>query len=135
MRNLVILSFFISLVVLVMSVSIYFYYTTPLSEYSYDTTAFVTYDVAGFDVNTSSITFGSIVPGGTSTRSLIVNNSYPFPIKVEPKVDGSIRRILSFDQTIIEPYQTSKVYLTVSADSIDLLGNYTGNIIIKLVRA
>ncbi|MEK6894135.1 MAG: hypothetical protein AABX10_01600 [Nanoarchaeota archaeon] len=135
MRSLVILSLFISLVVFVMSVSIYFYYITPLSEFSYDTTAFVTYDVAGFDVNTSAITFGSIVPGGTSTRSLIVNNSYPFPIKVDPEVDGSIEKILYFEPTIIEPYQTSKFYFTVYADSIENLGNYTGNIMIRLLRA
>lgn len=135
MRSLVILSLFISLVVLTMSVSIYFYYLTPLSEYSYPTTAFVTYDTAGFDVNTSAITFGSIVPGGTSTRTLIVNNSYPFPIRIEPKIDGSIEKILSFKPTIVEPYQTSKFYLTISADSIDLLGNYTGNIMIRLLRA
>lgn len=135
MRSLVILSFFISLVVITMSASIYFYYITPLSEFSYDTTAFVTYDVAGFDVNTSVITFGSIVPGGTSTRSLMVNNSYPFPIKVEPEVKGSIEKILYFEPIIIEPYQNSKFYFTVYADSIESLGNYTGNIMIRLLRA
>lgn len=135
MKNLVILSLFISIIVLVMSVSVYIYYITPLSEFSYDTTAFVTYDVAGFDVNTSVITFGSIVPGGSSTRSLMVNNSYPFPIKVEPKIEGDIEKIITFEETIIEPYQLSKFYLTVSADSIDLLGNYTGNVVIRLLRA
>lgn len=134
MRSLVILSLFISLVVLIMSVSVYFYYITPLSEFSYTTTAFVNYDVAGFDVNTSAITFGSIVPGGTSTRSLIVNNSYSFPIKVEPEIDGSIVDILSFEPIIIEPYQISKFYFTAHADSIDYIGNYTGNIKIRLLR-
>ena len=135
MKSLAILSLFISLVVLTMSASIYFYYITPLSEFSYDTTAFVTHDVAGFDVNTTVITFGSIVPGGTSTRSLMVNNSYPFPIKVEPEADGSIEKILHFEPLVIEPYQSSQFYFTVYADSIDSIGNYTGNIMIRLLRA
>lgn len=135
MKNIVVLSLFISLIVLVMSVSVYFYYITPISEYSYQTTAYVTRDVAGFDVNSSALTFGSIVPGGTSTRSIIVDNSYSFPIKVQPEVEGSIQKIISYQPLIVGPNQSSKLDFTVYAESIDFLGNYTGNIKIKLTRA
>lgn len=135
MKNLVILSLFISFVVLIMTVSIYVYYITPLSEFSYSTTAFVTEDSTGFDVNTSSITFGSIVIGGTSTRTILVNNSYSFPIRVKPQVTGEISKIITYDDFIVQPYQSSKFHLTVSADSLDLLGNYSGNINLKLLRA
>lgn len=134
MKNLVILSLFISLIVLVMTFSIYFYYITPLSEFSYPATAFVTEDTAGFDVNTTAITFGSITIGGTSSRSVIVNNSYSFPVKVKTEIEGNIEEIISYDELTVEPYQTTRFYLTVSADSFDLLGNYTGNILIKLMR-
>ncbi len=135
MKSLTVLSFFISLVVLVMSSSIYFYYISPISEFTYSTTAFVTQDTAGFDVNTSAITFGSIIIGGTSTRSILVNNSYPFPIRVKPEIEGDIAQLVTYDPTIINPYNTSKFYLTIYADSYDLVGNYTGNITLKLMRA
>lgn len=135
MKNVVILSLFISLIVLVMSISVYFYYITPLSEYSYPTTAFVTQDVAGFDINTTAITFGSIVPGGTSTRSIVVNNSYSFPIKVQPEIEGSIEQIISYKPLVVGPNQSLKLEFTIYAESIEFLGNYTGNISIKLMRA
>lgn len=134
MKNVVILSLFISLVVLVMTISIYFYYITPISEFSYSTTAFVTEDIAGFDVNTSSITFGSVAVGGSSTRSILVNNSYSFPIKVETEIDGDISELITYESTIIGPNQISKFYLTFSANSYELLGNYSGNITLRLMR-
>ncbi|MEK6908800.1 MAG: hypothetical protein AABX23_01975 [Nanoarchaeota archaeon] len=134
MKNLLVLAFFISLIVLVMTLFIYFYYITPISEFSFQTTAFVTQDVAGFDVNSTALTFGSIVLGGSSTRSILVNNSYPFSVRVEPKFDGSIKKIITYEPLIVEPYHTSKFYFTVSANSLELLGNYTGDVNIKLMR-
>lgn len=135
MRNLIILSLFITVVVFVMTLSIYVYYITPLSEFSYQTTALVTMDTAGFDVNTSAITFGSVAIGGSSTRTILVNNSYSFPIRVEPEVEGPIEKLITYEPSIIGPNQASKLVFTVYAGTSELLGNYSGNISIKLLRA
>lgn len=135
MKGLVVLAFFISFIVFLMVLSIYVYYITPVDEYSYATTAFVTQDTAGFDLNSTAITFGSLVVGGSSTRSVLVNNSYPFAVSIEPKVEGSIAKIINYAPLTIKPYEASKFYFSVSAGSRDLLGNYTGNISIRLMRA
>lgn len=135
MKNLLILAFFISLVVFLMTISIYFYYITPISEFSLQTTGFVTEDTAGFDVNSTALTFGSIVVGGSSTRSVLVNNSYPFPVRVKPEIEGNIEDFVTYDPLVVGPYESSKFYITFSVDSIDLLGNYSGNVSIKLLRA
>ncbi len=134
MKGLLFLAFFISFVVFLMSASMYFYYYYPISEFTYSSTAFVTKDLAGFDLNSSSITFGSIALGGSSTRNILINNSYPFSVRVKPYVEGDISKIINYSYLEVEPYQSSKFQLTISADSIDQLGNYTGNISIKLFR-
>lgn len=134
MKNLAILSLFISLVVLVMTLSVYFYYITPLYEFNYPVSGFVTEDTAGFDINTTAITFGSVIIGGTSTRSILVNNSFSFPVRVETETEGEISNLILYEPTIIGPNQVSKFYLTFSANSSILIGNYTGNITLKLMR-
>jgi len=135
MKNLVILAIFISLIAFLMTLSVYFYYTNPISEFSYFSNAFVTRNTEGFDLNSSAITFGSLPVGGSSTRAIVVNNSYPFAIRVKPNVEGTISRIIDYEPITIQPYESSKLYFTVHAYSIDLIGNYTGNISVKLMRA
>jgi hypothetical protein len=135
MKNLLILSLFISAIVLVMTLSIYFYYLTPLDKFSYPTTAFVTQDTLGFDVNSTAITFGNVIVGGSSSRSILVNNSYPFAVKVKPNFSGNIASLISYEPLIVGPYSVSKLYLTISPTNISMIGNYTGMIDIELLRA
>jgi len=134
MKNILVLAFFISFIVFLMSLSIYFFYITPVYEFSYSATAYVTENVGGFDLNSTALTFGSIAVGGSSTRTILVDNYYSFPVRVEPHVEGTISKIISYQPLIVGPNETSRFSFTVSADSFDLLGNYTGNVIIRLKR-
>ncbi len=47
-------------------------------------------DRVGFNVNGSALTFGSILPGGSSSRSVIFQNTYSFPVELRISVEGDI---------------------------------------------
>ena len=133
--RILLLALFISIMVLLMSASMFFYYTTPLSESTYLTSGKITENTGCFDINTSAITFGSITIGGSSTRSIWINNSYPFAIKVKPVVKGSISEKVKYDSIIIKPYEASSFKLTFFANNSSSLGYYNGEISILLLRA
>ncbi|MEK6811472.1 MAG: hypothetical protein AABX96_03115 [Nanoarchaeota archaeon] len=135
MKNLLFLALFISFIVFLMSISLFVYYITPVSVSSFQASATVTEDLGGFDLNSSALTFGSIALGGSSTRSILVNNSYSFPIRVESVIDGSIAEMIVYGPLTIQPYQTSSFQFSVFAGPNVSLGNYTGNISIRLLRA
>ena|SRR3989338_976091 len=135
MKGLLLLAFFISVVVFLMSASLFFFYMTPVSKFSYQATAMVTEDSGGFDVNSTALTFGSVALGGSSTRAIFINNSYSFPVKVESVIEGSIARIIIPSSIIIQPFETSSFKITVFADLNASLGNYMGNVSIQLLRA
>ncbi len=135
MKGILFLAFFISFVVFLMSISLFSYLVTPVSVSSFQASATITEDLEGFDLNSSALTFGSVPVGGTSTRAILVNNSYSFPIRVEPVIDGSISKMVIYGPLIIQPYEASSFQITVFADLNTSLGNYTGNVLIRLFRA
>jgi hypothetical protein len=84
-----------------------FYYSFyPVKMSSFFANAAVTQNTAGFDVNSSALTFGSVAIGGTSTRSISINNSYPFPVKVKVKAQGTISDKIS----AIAPFKKPEIY-------------------------
>ena len=89
---------------LILSISLisFFFATRTLQTQAFYASVTVTNEnVIGFDVNATALTFGKIGVGrGSSARKLILNNSYPFPIIVKTKVDGSIKPILNFGDSI-----------------------------------
>jgi len=134
-KDLLILAFFISFIIFLMSLSFYFYYITPLAQSSFQASTIVTRDTGGFDLNSTALTFGSITLGGSSTRSILVNNSYSFPIRVEPVIEGSIQDLISYDYLVIQPYQSASFSMTVFADLNKSLGKYIGNVSVRLFPA
>lgn len=134
MRSLLFLAFFISAVVFIMSISMFLFYKMPVKESSFDASVIVSPDVGGFDLNSSALTFGSISLGGSSTRSVRIENSYPFPVRVEPVIEGDIAQILSYEPAVVESYESFRFPLTVSADFNTSLGNYKGKVSLRLMR-
>jgi len=57
-------------------------------------------DMAGFDVNNSLLTFGTITSSSSSYRELIIENTYEFPIEVEFSSKGNITELLLFEKAI-----------------------------------
>ena len=134
MKNILFLALFISFIVFLMSLSLFFYYTLPVKVYSFQASVRVTEDLGGFDLNSSALTFGSIAFGGSSTRSILVYNPYSFPVRVEPIIKGNIGQIIAYSSMIVQPNNSSSFQLSVFAGPNVSLGNYTGNVFIRLLR-
>ena len=92
-------------------------------------------DVAGFDVNKTALTFGTITPGTNAKRNLTIENTYDFPVKFEFKVRGNIEKFLAFKKEVhLEPGEKKHVeFLTINPLKEDY-GDYSGNIVVLIKR-
>ena len=134
MKKLLFLAFFISLVVFMMSLSLFFFHKYPIDESLFQASVNVTENLEGFDLNSSALTFGSIVFGGSSSRSVLVDNPYSFPVRVEPFVEGTISELVIYSPMIVSPHNSSSFQISVFSGPNISLGGYTGNISIRLFR-
>ncbi len=127
-EKIIILIFVASLVIILFS----FYLNSRLFLKREEvTTTLAVGDRAGIDLNKTALTFGVITSGSVSSRSLLIENDYDFPIKTELRAEGSIKKFLVFEKDVyLEPGENK----TVSIGTIDPLGdefgNYSGKIIV-----
>ncbi|MFH1787745.1 MAG: hypothetical protein ABH811_03070 [archaeon] len=90
---------------------------------------------SGFDANTTALTFGMIAPGSSSSRSLVIENGYDFPIKVEFSAKGNIADFLIFEKIIyLDPRETSKLSIGTIIITNENPGNYSGKMIVITKR-
>ncbi len=137
MKKFILLLFFVSIISLFLSSFLYLNYTSSFKKITYS--AFVTFseEVNGFDVNSTALTFGSIVPLGSSRRQVSVKNPYPFPIIVNSEFSGSITPFLiDIEPTIILPFNETSIPVTVFMDINKnfSFGEYSGNVTFILKR-
>ncbi|MBS3094267.1 hypothetical protein J4474_01245 [Candidatus Pacearchaeota archaeon] len=92
-------------------------------------------DKIGFDTDTSVLTFGIIKPGSVGNREIFLENNYTFPIKVEFRVEGDIKRFLLFENIV---YLNSGENKTISISTIkpteNDYGNYSGKLIVAIKK-
>ncbi|MBI2632329.1 hypothetical protein HYW75_04970 [Candidatus Pacearchaeota archaeon] len=86
-------------------------------------------DFGGFDLNKTALTYGTITPGGSSSRNVIIGNEYSFPIYVKVFASGVLRQFLTTEENIIlEPGESRKVPLVIRASKESGFGNYSGKL-------
>jgi len=87
----------------------------------------------GFDLNDSALTFGSIPPGQSATRSLFITNEFERKVKVVIKIKGEIEKYLyvSENNFFLEPKEGRKVNFTVILPDNIPLGERTGIIEVR----
>ena len=85
---------------------------------------------SGFDLNSTALTFGKIMPGSSSTRNLIMENNYGLPIIVELSSKGDISELLKYtERTWVENNKTEKIAVTATAPQDMEYGTYEGFVI------
>src|SRR3989338_3054804 len=83
----------------------------------------------GLDINNSWLIFGKIVPGGSATRIINIENTYNKPIIITLVGDEFLKPIkLSIGEK-------KKVPVTLSIPKNYSFGNYTGSIELRVRRA
>ncbi len=128
--------YFISAVIILI-LSLIFLILTLYSNFSYlDKKTFEASlevsDTTGFDLNDTALTFGNLIPGSKSTRNIIIENNYGFPIYLTIKARGEIAEFLDFERIVeVEKNETKKIGFTASI-SQNASGTYTGEVIVTI---
>lgn len=132
-KSLVILIILVS--ILILSFSVYSITNAPIEVKKYDT-VFIVGKGAGFDLNTTILTFGRVPSPGEAERKLFIENIHDFPVNVKVFASKEVADYLYFDEenVIIEPNSnvTFKIELKIPANM--KFGNYSGTILVKIYR-
>ena len=128
-----IIKFFLLLIfVVIISTSLtYFFYNYYMVENILTLDMMVKVnDHFGLNADSDAIKFGMIMPGTSSERSIMVNNSAAYPLKVVILKSGYIADWVKVSENnfILEEYGNRTVIFDVSAPKNSNYGNYTGKI-------
>jgi len=92
-------------------------------------------DIAAFNLDNSTFSFGTITPGLTSSRSFQIENNYPFAIVAHISSEGNISRFLIFENKVkLIPQETRAITIATISPLEKDYGDYSGKIIIILKR-
>jgi len=86
-------------------------------------------DHAGLDVNTEKLSFGMVMPKGSScTRYVTLSNKKDYPLKVYINFYGSLAECVSVSENyfILNPDEKKKLSFSAIAPRNAAYGNYTG---------
>jgi len=94
-------------------------------------------DMYGFDLNSSALTFGMLVPGGTSSRGINLVNKYNREIKVDIYSEGDITKFIQVSENnfILKENEAKSVSFTATAPLDAPLGTYEGVISIIISKS
>ena len=91
-------------------------------------------EISGFDVNNSALMFGSILPKGSASRKITVDNTYDFDILVKFLAEGDISDFFFKEDVLIKRGEVRDIYLSVVALEDSNKGFYDGNISVVIYR-
>ena len=114
-------------------VSIFSFLTAPVGIREYDVIFAVEEGVVGFDLNTSALTFGKIIPGGSSTRNIFFENYENKDIEIEILASENIAEFMDFQSEYFIPAKqnaTIPITVTIPLETED--GEYLGKVKIQL---
>lgn len=134
MKRTAIVLFIISLIILLLSIGGFFLNNKPVESIRLYASVNVT-DSAGFDLNSSALSFGNIVLGGSSIRNVIFENKHDFPVNVAISVEGDIKELLSYESpVIVESRETKKIPFSVVSSLSSERRDYSGSVIFQVFR-
>ena len=109
--------------------------SAPIGIKDYDVNFIVEKGVIGFDLNTTSLTFGKISPGGSGTREIIFENNQEQMIEIEILASKEIVDFIHFQPIYSVPARsnvTIPINVVVPSDAKE--GNYTGKLRIQVKK-
>ena len=125
--------FGVTFVLIVSSVLVFL--SRPLEVKEFEVIFFIKSGGAGFDLNGTALTFGSIPPGGAGRRSLIIENKWGFPVEARFFVSKDIAEFIEAPSSILlhsRENTTLEIVVRIPKDTPD--GKHKGKIKIKFYR-
>jgi hypothetical protein len=125
---------FLGIVLLVSSLFYLYNYFKPLETRTLDV-HFIIGNTPGFDVNSSALVFGRIPPKGSSSRKVVIQNTYEFPIKVSIFVSRDLSSYFIFEDIhYIEPGMAKDIWFNVAIPNNASEGEFRGKALFKITR-
>jgi len=130
MRTLYVLA---SAIVLIMAVT---WFVLILPEFREVPMSFHVGDRVGFNLNTTALTFGTVYPGGSSTRNLTIYNQDNYDKTAYLSAEGDMASLVKFQAEVPVPAESNvQVNITATAPAGVAYGNYTGTLKVFLRKA
>lgn len=87
----------------------------------------------GFDLNNTAITFGIVKIGGSSTRNIVLENTFDRDVRIIINSEGEISNYLSISENDFKlaPKETKNISFYVNVPLNTTLKKYEGKIIIS----
>lgn len=91
----------------------------------------------GIAVDSEKLNFGSILPGGSSAKKIIIGNEHDFPISVSFTPLGEIKEHVKVSEnpSYLLPGETKEISIVAAAPKDMPYGNYTGIMRVVFTRA
>ncbi|NCO11846.1 hypothetical protein CO038_03440 [Candidatus Pacearchaeota archaeon CG_4_9_14_0_2_um_filter_39_13] len=124
MKKLSYFLFAFSLLILVVAVA--FLYFGQLDEMLIPVSVNVS-DKAGFDLNASALSFGSIPRPAQASRNVVFENSYNLPVFLSISSEGEIENLLHHDRFVrVEAGEEKRIGFIVVSEQDTESGYYSG---------
>ncbi len=134
MKKLAYFIFGFALIIFIITLAVNFYFSKPLEEFVLPATVNIT-DRLGFDVNGSELSFGKVMPGGSSSRIVMFTNGYSFPVIVKITSEGTIKNMLSYPEIVyVESGEEKKIGFSVFVEESPF-GCYEGEVKFEVTPA
>ncbi|MEK6858339.1 MAG: hypothetical protein AABX53_00300 [Nanoarchaeota archaeon] len=114
---------------LIVFVSLFIIFSRPFDVRALDV-RFMVGDSVGLEINTSSLTFGRVLPDTVSSRVVFIDNPYSFPVGVTVLIDPSLNLYLTTAEPsfTIEPLSRYNASFTLLVPSGTAFGSYEGSL-------
>jgi hypothetical protein len=89
----------------------------------------------GVNVNNNSLAFGAIFPGGSSSRTLNVVNTYGKPIYIDVVPRGEIKQFVQAQRFVFDTNEQRDIMISATVPKNTPLGHYDGSILFLIKRA
>ncbi len=125
--------FVASFIVLASSFFLYYVVVVDSPEDSVYASVLVSHEKSGFDLNATALTFGSIIPGAVSSRSVQITNPYPSSARAFIQAEGSIGSVLEYTPIVeLGPHETKSIGFVVRAQNETEQGLYEGYVTVNI---
>lgn len=93
-------------------------------------------NVIGVDINSSAFTFGTLLPGSSSQRKLVIYNTYNRDVRVLVGSEGEIKDFLEISENdfILKKNENKTLTITAQSQKDTGKGIYQGKIIVLVKK-
>jgi|TARA_B100001971_G_C18238774_1_gene569251 uncharacterized membrane protein len=120
--------------VLLFNVFLYFKISSILEIRKIDASVSVSENI-GFDLNNSMLSFGKVLPGGSSSRVISISNDFDRAINIKIYGAKDMKDFVQPFNEILDVGEVKMVNIAVIIPKMTDLGDYSGEVIVEVLKA